>query len=101
MLSGQKHRHQAPIPGLKTVGNVLMIPEFGVVALAEVEVGAEPADSADEPRSRHSDASGMSVNGGPHMSNYFHLTMLEMELGCIGHGSVSMAKANSNGNTYP
>ena len=40
------------IPGLKTVGNVLIIPEFGIVALAEVEVGTEPLDPAEEPRSR-------------------------------------------------
>jgi hypothetical protein len=50
------------IPGLKTVGNVLIIPEFGIVALAEVEVGTEPPLPADEPRAREREANGHPPN---------------------------------------
>jgi hypothetical protein len=89
------------IPGLKTVGNVLIIPEFGIVALAEVEVGTEPFDAAYEPRGREHDAGGLPYNGGPAMSNYFHLTMLEMDLGCIGHGTASAVNVAANGHTRP
>ena len=89
------------IPGLKTVGNVLIIPEFGIVALAEVEVGTEPPLPADEPRAREREANGHPPNGSYRMSNYFQLTMLEMDLGCIGHGTVSVASGKANGGTRP
>jgi hypothetical protein len=35
------------------------------------------------------------------MSNYFQLTMLEMDLGCIGHGTVSVASGKANSGTRP
>ena len=80
------------IPGLKVIGNVLVIPDFGSVALAEVEVGIERVDRPEpyEPNV-----------GFPTMSNYFKLTMLEMKLGCIGHGTVTAGSTKSNGNTKP
>jgi len=85
-----------PIPGLKTVGNVLMIPDFGTVALGEVEVGIEPAKSPGE-FPRHELEASRSLNE----SNYFTLKMLNMELGCVGHGTVSAATTTVNGGTRP
>lgn len=89
------------IPGLKTVGNVLIIPEFGIVELAEVEVGTQTFDPSDEPRGREHDSGEFTRNGGPQLSNYFHVTMLEMELGCIGHGTVNAVGVSANGHTRP
>lgn len=82
-----------PIPGLKTVGNLLMIPDFGTVALAEIEVGIELDN---DPESRRSTDPGYS-----RMSNYFQLTMLQMQLGCIGHGTVNVGTTITNGGTRP
>lgn len=76
-----------PIPGVETFGNVIVIPDFGTVTLGEVEVGTE---------SRHAD-----FEREPGNSNYFHLHMLNMHLGCIGGGSVQAASAKTNGMTRP
>jgi hypothetical protein len=88
------------IPGLRTVGNILIIPEFGVVELAEVEVGTQLPELADEPRGRERE-DGEPFVGKPAMSNYFRLTTLAMDLGCIGHGAVSGPTVGANGHTRP
>ncbi|HEX4489401.1 MAG TPA: hypothetical protein VH088_24215 [Terriglobales bacterium] len=90
-----------PIPGLKTVGNLLMIPDFGVVAIGEVEVGTKAAEPPDGPRSRNPETEDSLRNGGGRPTNYFRLNMLQMELGCIGHGSANVAVAYSNGHHKP
>lgn len=72
-----------PIEGVQTFGHLILIPEFGVVALGEVEVG----DNADKP--------------GDNPSPYFDLTGIRMKLGCVGHGTASAAKATANGTTRP
>jgi hypothetical protein len=84
-----------PIPGVRTFGNVIFIPDFGTVALAEVEVGTEPGydDPADMP--------GDSSPQAPSNSNYFTLNMLNMHLGCIGGGNVIAGSSTSNGRTHP
>jgi hypothetical protein len=71
-----------PIPGLKTAGNVLFIPEFGSVALAEVEVKSSPEQDGD-------------------FDNYFELKMIEMKLGCIGDGALIVGTAANNGTHKP
>jgi hypothetical protein len=76
-----------PIPGAKTFGNIIFIPDFGTVALAEVEVGIEPSHPEFEQQ--------------PGDSNYFTLNMLIMQLGCIGGGSVKAGTAKTNGMTRP
>jgi hypothetical protein len=73
-----------------------MIPDFGTVALGEVEVGIEPAKSPGE-FPRHELEASRSLNE----SNYFTLKMLNMELGCVGHGTVSAATTTVNGGTRP
>jgi len=71
-----------PIPGLRTAGNVLFIPEFGSVALGELEVTAL----------RGSDGK---------YDNYFNLKMLNMKLGCVGDGAVTAASTTTNGQHHP
>jgi hypothetical protein len=83
-----------PIPGVKTFGNVIFIPDFGTVSLADVEVGIEAG---------YDGPSDQTVNApqGPSYSNYFTLDMLNMHLGCIGGGTVKAVSAKSNGDTKP
>jgi len=81
------------IPGLHVIGNLLIIPDFGTVALAEIEVGVELDDN---PESRRSTDTRYSQ-----LNNYFRTTMLKMQLGCIGHGTVSAGSTKSNGLTRP
>jgi hypothetical protein len=90
-----------PIPGLETVGNLLVIPNFGAVALAEIEVGVERTKPNNGFQRQAPEPKGLSNNGNSRLSNYFQLKMLNMELGCVGHGSISANTVKSNGNTYP
>lgn len=72
------------IEGVKVFGHVLFIPDFGTVSLGEVTVG----ERWDDPHA-----------GLP--SNYFELTVIKMNLGCVGHGMVSGGTSSSNGHTSP
>ena len=83
-----------PIPGVKTFGNIIFIPDFGTVSLAEVEVGIAPYDGL-------SDKSQGDSPEKPGDSNYFTLHMLNMHLGCIGGGTVTGASASANGHNGP
>lgn len=74
---------EIPIPGVQTFGHVLVIPEFGAVALGEVEVGEEMHDRSARP------------------SPYFELTGIKMKLGCVGHGTLAAATTKTNGQSYP
>ena len=84
-----------PLPGVRTFGNVIFIPDFGTVALAEVEVGVG-ASYNDFPDQRRR---GTPMDPGD--SNYFTLHMLNMHLGCIGGGTVQGPTATSNGHGGP
>jgi hypothetical protein len=84
-----------PIPGVRTFGNVIFIPDFGTVSLAEVEVGTEASHDGFSEKMR----AGSPPE--PSDSNYFLLNMLNMHLGCIGGGTVVAGSAKSNGNTHP
>jgi hypothetical protein len=84
-----------PIPGVRTFGNVIFIPDFGTVSLAEVEVGVQPI---------HDGFSDKTRGGSPQVpgdSNYFTLNMLNMHLGCIGGGTVLAGSVTANGTTRP
>lgn len=70
---------QEAIPGLRAAGHVLFIPEFGTVALGEVEV---------QSNSLYND-------------NYFALKMLDMDLGCVGDGKLVAPLAAANGRHNP
>jgi len=79
-----------PIPGAKVFGNMIFIPDFGTVSLAEVEVGIEAADGfSGEPRPEPNDGS------------YFTLHMLNMRLGCPLVATTQAATATINGQTRP
>ena len=70
------------IPGLKTAGNGLFIPEFGTVALGEVEVTSSHENDGE-------------------YDNYFRLKMLDMKLGCIGNGAITAGSSANNGAHHP
>jgi hypothetical protein len=72
-----------PIPGVKSFGNVLEIPGFGVVTLAELTVGEKLYEPSERP------------------SNYFDLTMLKLQMGCIGDGQAKAANVTANGHNHP
>lgn len=80
------------IPGFRTFGNLMVIPEFGTVALAEVEIGVE---SVQKPEIYEDKV------GFPSMSNFFKTNMLEMTMGCIGSGTIAAGSTKSNGQTKP
>jgi hypothetical protein len=85
-----------PIPGVKTFGNLIFIPDFGTVHLAEVEVGVSPGYS-DFPHGMSRDGS----HPAPGDSNYFTLNMFDMHLGCPVGGKAKGPGVSSNGQTNP
>jgi hypothetical protein len=100
LVKSIKVDHDNQIPGLNTIENVLVLRDFGAVSFGEVEVGIEAPTKANDFRrpkqERH--------NGQPQpssMSNYFEVTMLNMELGCVGSGSVKVGQSKTNGQTSP
>ena len=70
------------IPGVQAAGNVLFIPEFGTVALAEIDVKSTLQNDGE-------------------YDNYFNLKMLEMKLGCVGNGSLTGGSSANNGTHKP
>jgi hypothetical protein len=84
-----------PLPGVEIFGNVIFIPDFGTVSLAEVEVGLKPHHD------KFSDNANGGSSSGPGNSNYFTLNMLNMRLGCIAGGQVTAGSATANGQTHP
>ncbi|MGA8270762.1 MAG: hypothetical protein WB919_04330 [Candidatus Sulfotelmatobacter sp.] len=84
-----------PIPGVRTFGNMIFIPDFGTVSLAEIEVGTGPSDGGFPDNSRDGSVSE------PSYSNYFTLHMLDMHLGCPTSASSKVATAAANGQTHP
>ena len=86
---------EIPIPGVLRFGNVLVIPNFGWLALAEVEVGTESPQDAAYREAGNGNSSKETI------SNYFDLEMLDIRLGCVGRGNVVAGQSKSNGTTYP
>jgi hypothetical protein len=84
-----------PIPGVKIFGNVIFIPNFGAVSLAEVEVGVGPSHGVFLEKSRDGSPSE------PGDSHYFTLTMMNMQLGSPVSGNANGPKAAGNGTTQP
>jgi hypothetical protein len=80
-----------PIPGVRVFGNMIFIPDFGTVALAEVEVGIGGGDDGFSSESRPE----------PNDGSYFTLHMLNMRLGCPLVGTSQAATATVNGQTRP
>jgi len=61
-------------------GHVIDLPNFGKIFLGELTVQCKPAQSNDDYDAYH-----------------FQLTMVRLEMGCIGTGTVKMAALDSNG----
>jgi len=78
-----------PIPGVESYGNVLVIPEFGSVSLAEIVVGER----------NYPDDENSTETSKP--SVYFQLTGIAMEMGCVGDGMASAATVLANGHHKP
>jgi hypothetical protein len=72
-----------PIPGVKSFGHILVIPNFGTVSLGEFEVGEKMYENSLRP------------------SVYFELSGLRMNLGCVAHGTANGVTAAANGRHYP
>jgi hypothetical protein len=84
------------LPGVETVGHVIVIPDFGAVSLGEVEVGIEDPRPSKAAGRQHCGS-----NGEPRYSNYFQLTMCNFELGCVGNATIKSAQSKTNGTTSP
>jgi hypothetical protein len=84
-----------PIPGVKVFGNMIFIPDFGTVSVAEVEVGISAGDGGFPGDSGN--GSSLEPNGG----SYFTVHMLNMHLGCPIVGTTTAASATVNGSTKP
>lgn len=72
-----------PIPGVNSFGNVVEIPGFGFVTLAELSVGEKLYKPEENP------------------SNYFDLTMIKLQMGCIGDGQAQAGNVTANGHHHP
>ena len=80
-----------PIPGVKIFGNLIFIPNFGTIALAELEVGIAPAHGHGFSKSQGGSSSE------PAYSHYFTLHMFDMKLGCPVGGSGKGPGVTANG----
>ena len=68
---------------MQTFGHILVIPEFGRVALGEIEVSEKMYEASKKP------------------CVSFELTSVRMKLGCLGDGILAAAASKSNGQTAP
>ena len=84
-----------PIPGVKVFGNMIFIPDFGTISLAEVEVGIETVEDGFPPNS------GNGSSSEPDGASYFTLHMLNMRLGCPIVGTAQAGTVKTNGTTQP
>jgi hypothetical protein len=80
------------IPGVRVVGHLLLVPDFGTVALGEIEVGEKKYES-------HENRAEEGLPERP--SNYFELTIIKMKLGCVGTGTASAGTVTANGGHKP
>ena len=78
-----EHIDEIPIPGVQIFGNLIVIPDFGTVALGEIEVGERMSENSQRP------------------DPYFEMTGINMKLGCVGHGTASAATVTANGHNHP
>jgi hypothetical protein len=80
---------EIPIPGVKSYGHVLVIPEFGSVSLGEIVVGEKNYMDEQNPKEKLKP------------SVYFTLTGINMQMGCVGDGSAKASVATANGRHKP
>ena len=80
---------EIPIPGVKSYGHVLVIPEFGSVSLGEIVVGEKNYEDEQDSEDKLKP------------SVYFQLTGITMDMGCVGDGTAMGAVATANGRHKP
>jgi len=80
---------EIPIPGVRSYGHVLVIPEFGSVSLGEIIVGEKNYEDEDNSEDELKP------------SVYFQLTGITMNMGCVGHGTAMGSVATANGRHKP
>lgn len=74
---------EVPIPGVKSYGHVLVIPEFGSVSFGEITVGQKWYKDFEKP------------------SVYFEVSNLKIDMGCLAQGQVTASSATANGAHRP
>jgi hypothetical protein len=74
---------EIPIPGVQTFGHIIVIPEFGSVALGEGEVGERVYGAGERP------------------SPYFTLTGIKGRMGCVADGVFAATTTTLNGHHHP
>lgn len=72
-----------PIPGVQKFGHILVIPEFGHVALGEIQLSEKKYDDIERP------------------CVSFELTSVRMKLGCVGDGPLAAGTVTANGAHKP
>lgn len=72
-----------PIPGLQKFGHILVIPEFGHVALGEIQLSEKKYDDIDRP------------------CVSFELTSIRMKMGCLADGPLAAGTVTANGAHKP
>jgi hypothetical protein len=83
---------EIPIPGVKSYGHVLVIPEFGSVSLGEIAVGERNYEKVTGDKSYEKQNK---------PSVYFTLTGIKMDMGCVGDGMAMAATVTANGHSHP
>jgi len=96
-FEGRPIKDQQLIPGLKDYAHVLTIPEFGVAAFGEVELTIE----AGEQEANGAETNGSAGGSQEYDSYSFALSMLKMDLGCVGQGTVKAGNSGANGTGRP
>jgi hypothetical protein len=78
------NRASGTYPGF-SFGHIIQVPDFGKIILARLKVS-------------HSDYN--TLTGAPRITN-IHLTMVDLELGCVAKGNVPIGSGSSNGGSNP
>jgi hypothetical protein len=71
----------------QTYGHAIVVPNFGTIFLATLRLLEEEVKDEDNPKGR--------------IQTTFDLTMIEVEMGCIGAGRAAVATTRNNGSTAP
>ncbi|MGA9641417.1 MAG: hypothetical protein WBQ72_08485 [Terriglobales bacterium] len=88
-----------PIPGVKVFGNRIFIPNFGTIALAEIEVGVKTTNGGAFSRRQKASSPASVKSNVPSNSHYFTLHMFDMQLGCPVSGTAKGPGVTCNGNS--
>jgi hypothetical protein len=78
------NRASGPYPGL-SFGHIIYVPNFGKIILAKLKVSHGEYNTP---------------TGAPRITNV-HLTMVDLELGCVVDGSVTIGTGSTNGGSNP